>query len=412
MTENNVQSAPQIRFKGFTDAWVQRKLGEVFEFYSGLTYSPDNVIESGGTLVLRSSNVVDGEIIDADNVYVESDVVNCNNVEIGDVIVVVRNGSRSLIGKHAQVKKQMKDTVIGAFMTGLRSSQPEFANVLLDTQQFDVEITKNLGATINQITTGAFKQMTFSMPQASSEQTAIGNFFRTLDTTITLHKRKLDGLKELKNGYLQQMFPQDGESVPRVRFAGFTGNWETRMLMEISSKVTEKNSDREFAETLTNSAEHGIISQRDFFDKDISNEKNLGGYFIVRPNDFVYNPRISNFAPVGPIKRNLLGRTGVMSPLYYVFRVAAGNLTYIEKYFESVYWHEFMKLNGDNGVRADRFNIKDSVFEEMPIPFPSLSEQKAIGELFHNLDNQIVAQQTKLDNLKQLKSAYLQKMFI
>ena len=382
------------------------------EFYSGLTYSPDNVIETGGTFVLRSSNVTAGEIVNADNVYVESDVVNCDNVKVGDIIVVVRNGSRNLIGKHAQLKKEMKNTVIGAFMTGLRSAQSEFVNVLLDTQKFDVEIAKNLGATINQITTGAFKQMTFSIPIETAEQTAIGNFFRTLDDAITLYKRKLDGLKELKKGYLQQMFPQAGERVPRVRFAGFSGDWENKTLGKISKKVAEKNKNNEFIETLTNSAEYGIINQREFFDKDISNKKNLDSYYIVRSDDFVYNPRISNFAPVGPVKRNCLGRTGVMSPLYYVFRVFDGDLTFIEKYFESVYWHEFMKLNGDNGVRADRFNIKDSTFEEMPIPFPSLSEQICIGSFFRDLDEQITAQTQKLEQMKRLKAAYLQKMFI
>lgn len=88
---------------------------------------------------------------------------------------------------------------------------------------------------------------------------------------------------------------------------------------------------------------------------------------------------------MGPIKRNRLGRTGVMSPLYYVFRVIEGDRTY---HFESVYWHEFMKMNGDNGARSDRFNIKDSVFEEMPVPFPSVAEQTLIGNFFRNLDEQ------------------------
>jgi type I restriction enzyme S subunit len=208
------------------------------------------------------------------------------------------------------------------------------------------------------------------------------------------------------------MFPKTGESAPKIRFAGFTGEWERRKLGELSIKVSEKNSAKTYDETLTNSAEHGIISQRDFFDKDISNENNLGGYFVVQPDDFVYNPRISNFAPVGPINRNILGRAGVMSPLYYVFRMYDGDLTFIEKYFESVYWHEFMKVNGDNGARSDRFNIKDNTFEKMPIPFPNIQEQTSIGSFFRTLDANITAQQSKLDKIKKLKSAYLQKMFI
>nr|WP_318630315.1 hypothetical protein [Lentilactobacillus hilgardii] len=88
---------------------------------------------------------------------------------------------------------------------------------------------------------------------------------------------------------------------PQLRFKGFTDPWEQRKLTDISEKVTEKNSDNEFSETLTNSAEYGIISQRDFFDKDISNEKNLNTYYVVRDGDFVYNPRISNFAPVAQL---------------------------------------------------------------------------------------------------------------
>lgn len=195
---------PEIRFPGFTGDWKQCKLGDNVEFYSGLTYSPDNIMENG-TLVLRSSNVKNGEIVDADNVYVDPKAVNSQNVEIGDVIVVVRNGSRNLIGKHASIKKKMENTVIGAFMTGIRSKIPSFTNALLDSNQFAIEISKNLGATINQITTGEFKKMKFSFP-SNDEQEKIGTFFKQLDDTIALHQRELDALKETKKAFLQKMF--------------------------------------------------------------------------------------------------------------------------------------------------------------------------------------------------------------
>lgn len=198
---------------------------------------------------------------------------------------------------------------------------------------------------------------------------------------------------------------------PEIRFPGFTEAWEQRKLGDISDKVTEKNKHNEFSETLTNSAEYGIINQRDFFDKDISNEKNLNGYYIVRPDDFVYNPRISNSAPVGPIKRNKLERTGVMSPLYYVFRVHDVDKTFLEKYFSTNGWHKFMKLNGDSGARSDRFAIKDSVFREIPIPVPSELEQRRIGLFLDKLDDAITLQQRKLDLLKETKKGFLQKMF-
>ena len=200
-------------------------------------------------------------------------------------------------------------------------------------------------------------------------------------------------------------------NVPEIRFEGFSDAWIQRKLGEVTSKVYEKNKDMKYTETFTNSAEHGVISQREFFDKDISNINNLDGYYVVGLDDFIYNPRISNLAPVGPIKRNSLGRVGVMSPLYYVFKFQEGELSFFEKYFDTEHWHKFMKLNGDSGARADRLNIKDSAFVEMPLPFPSLAEQTAIGNFFRTLDQLITENQRKVENLKQLKTAYLQRMF-
>ncbi|MBC1459363.1 restriction endonuclease subunit S [Listeria newyorkensis] len=204
----------------------------------------------------------------------------------------------------------------------------------------------------------------------------------------------------------------NGEKVPKVRFTYFEEEWEHRKLGEVSNKITEKNKENKFTETLTNSAQHGIINQREFFDKDISNEKNLNGYYIVCKNDFVYNPRISNYAPVGPIKRNRLGRTGVISPLYYVFRAHSIDKNFLGHYFDTTIWYKFMELNGDSGARADRFAIKDSIFKEMPIPYPHLNEQKKIGDFLDRIANTIDFHQKKLVKLSTLKKAYLQHMFI
>ena len=153
-----------------------------------MTYSP-NDIRPTGTLVLRSSNVKDGEVIDADNVYVNPSVVNSENVHDGDIIVVVRNGSRTLIGKHAEIKGFMPNTVIGAFMTGIRSEHPSFLNSLLNTPHFDKEIEMNMGATINQITGYMFSKMEFMIP-SPKEQDAIGEYFKRISNLITLHQRK------------------------------------------------------------------------------------------------------------------------------------------------------------------------------------------------------------------------------
>ncbi|MGO0077214.1 restriction endonuclease subunit S [Streptococcus suis] len=204
---------------------------------------------------------------------------------------------------------------------------------------------------------------------------------------------------------------KEKSTVPRLRFPGFTDAWKQRKLGEVAEKISQKNLDRQYVETFTNSAEFGIISQRDFFEKNISSLDNISGYYIVSPDDFVYNPRISNLAPVGPIKRNKLGRVGVMSPLYTIFRFSDIHLDFVEKYFDTTIWHRYMELNGDSGARSDRFAIKDSVFKGLPIPLPSLPEQEAIGSFFSDLDQLITLHQRKLDDVKELKKALLQKMF-
>ena len=198
---------------------------------------------------------------------------------------------------------------------------------------------------------------------------------------------------------------------PKIRFKGFTKDWEQRKLKEIADKVSEKNKNNEFSEPFTNSAEQGIISQKDYFDREIVNNENLDSYYIVRNDDFIYNPRISVMAPVGPINRNRLGRNGVMSPLYTVFRTHDIDNLYLEFYFKTTKWHRFMKLNGDSGARFDRFTISSTQFMEMPIPYPMLDEQRKIGEYFDSLDNLITLHQRKCEQTKKLKKYMLQKMF-
>ncbi|MFQ8000682.1 MAG: type I restriction endonuclease subunit R, EcoR124 family [Mediterraneibacter faecis] len=224
------------------------------------------------------------------------------------------------------------------------------------------------------------RNLYLTVPTAIEEQKKISEYFTNLDHLITLHQRK---------PYFWNKF--------------IVIDWEQRKLNEIADKVSEKNKNNEFSEPFTNSAEQGIISQKDYFDREIVNNENLNGYYIVRNDDFIYNPRISVTAPVGPINRNRLGRNGVMSPLYTVFRTHDIDNLYLEFYFKTTKWHRFMKLNGDSGARFDRFTISSTQFMEMPIPYPTLEEQQKIGEYFDSLDNLITLHHHKLFIINGLK---------
>ena len=239
------------------------------------------------------------------------------------------------------------------------------------------------GSTIKRLYNDNILNTVICMPSVP-EQKRIGLFFENLDNLITLHQRKCIFFTG-----------RAGRLISTVNKKRITSSWEQRKLSEITDKVTEKNAGLQYVETFTNSAEFGIISQRDFFDHDIAKLGSLDGYYIVKTEDFVYNPRISTSAPVGPINRNKLGRTGVMSPLYTVFRPHDIDTTYLEYFFKCGYWHSFMNFNGDSGARSDRFSIRDNVFFQMPIPIPDIDEQRKIGELLTCLDNLITLHQRK-----------------
>lgn len=244
------------------------------------------------------------------------------------------------------------------------------------------------------------------------EQRNIAEFLDGITSIISYHQSKLEKLQSLKASMLEKMFPKNDADVPEVRFNGFVEKWSTIELAQIADKVNTKNVQNDVTETFTNSAEHGIISQRDFFDHDISKAEKINGYYIVENDDFVYNPRISVTAPCGPINCNRLGRTGVMSPLYTVFRTHDINTLFLEWYFKSSHWYGYMRFNGDSGARSDRFSIKSDLFFKMPIPIPSMEEQFKIGQALQTLNENIKLNLQELDKLQSIKRALLEKMFV
>ncbi|EMW5657748.1 MAG: restriction endonuclease subunit S [Enterococcus faecalis] len=388
----------------FNYNWELCKLEKLTDFFSGLTYSPDNV-QKDGTFVLRSSNVKDNAIISADNVYVRNEVANSEHVQVGDVIVVVRNGSRSLIGKHAPINREMPNTVIGAFMTGLRSPSPKFLNTLLDTQQFNVEIHKNLGATINQITTGEFKRMHFIVPTDEDEKEKIGSLFRQLDDIITLHQRKLDQLKELKKAYLQLMFVSmntKNNKVPKLRFADFEGDWKQRKLGDFLEDFSKKSTiENEYI--ILSSTNNGM----EIREGRVSGNSNLG-YKIIDDGDLVLSPQ--NLW-LGNININNIGQ-GLVSPSYKTFKIIDLNKEFLNPQLRTNKMLDQYKNASTQGASIVRRNLELDLFYQIRIFIPKNEEQKQIGLLFRKLNESISLHQSKLDSIKYLKKAYLQNMFI
>jgi type I restriction enzyme S subunit len=197
-----------------------------------------------------------------------------------------------------------------------------------------------------------------------------------------------------------------------AKSAVLPSGWKTVKLSEIADKCKAKNRDFKYSLVLTNSAQHGVIPQSEHFDKDIAVDENIDGYSVIRDGEFVYNPRISVTAPCGPIRRNHLGTTGVMSPLYTVFKLKEGKIDseYAEYYFLSSAWHKYAKSVANYGARFDRMAIFDNDFFSMPILVPPLAEQRHIAEILAVQDSIIALKQRMIDAKKPQKRWLMQNL--
>lgn len=406
---------PQIRFKRFHGVWIPYTLGEMVTFSKGSGYSKTDLCKDGNPIILYGRMYTKYEsVIDT----VDTFVIPKNNSVYstgGEVIIPGSGESPEDISVASTVKNA--GVILGGDLNILK-----FDTKLYDSTFMAMAITYSptrmqlsvfaQGKTIVHLRNSDIAKGCVYFPHIE-EQKVIARYVSSLDTQISTASSRLASLKQVKEASLQAMFPQKGETVPKIRFKGFEGEWEEVKLKDISTKVIEKNRLNNISITLTNSAEYGIINQRDFFDHDVSNTDNVSGYFIVQPNDFVYNPRISTLAPVGPINMNKLGYAGVVSPLYYVFRVTGFNKSFLDIYFHTNVWHKFMKDNGNTGARFDRLSISNELFYEMPIYCPrDKNEQQQIASYFTSLDKQIALQTQRLEKLRQIKAACLDKMFV
>lgn len=405
MTDQTACRAPRIRFKGFVDAWNTLSLGELGKVATNKRVFIHQTASTGdvpfykiGTFGREPKLFISQSLFDT---YKEKFPFP----EKGDLLISVI-GSIGRIVEYSGQDEYFQDSNI----VWLRHNGTVVNTFLKQFYSF-VKWSGLEGSTIKHLYNKNILETQIDLP-CQKEQAKIGEYFRELDSLIELHQRKHDKLAALKKSMLQKMFPQHGATTPEIRFKGFSGDWEKRSLSKLANKVTEKNLAKYYTETFTNSAEFGVVSQRDYFDQDISNSDNIDGYYVVEPECFVYNPRISLLAPVGPVNRNKLGRTGVMSPLYTIFRTKDIDNTFLEYFFKTNLWHPFMLLNGDTGARADRFSIKDAVFMELPVPYPALLEQQKIGTYFRTLDELISQHATQIQKLQQIKSACLEKMFV
>lgn len=400
--------APKLRFKGFTDDWEQRKLGDLVNFYGGLTYHPED-IRDNGTFIIRSSNIKDGQLVTKDNIFVNPKVVNSSYVKKGDIIVVVRNGSKSLIGKHTKLNFSLDNAVIGAFMTGIRSNNTDFINALFDSDNYKKEIQKNLGATINQITTGNFKKMQFYIPSLIDEKINLGSLIRIIDNLLVLQQRKLDQLKLLKKAMFQQLFTDN--KTPILRFRGFNIAWKQCTLGDLvkivgggtpSTKISKywNGNINWYSPTEIGDQIYVNSSKKKITELGL---KNSSAKILPGNRTILFTSR----AGIGDMAIMTNDGTTNQGFQSWVINSNKVDIYFLYSLGKKLKKQAFRKASGSTFLE-----ISNSEVKKLSLFTPSFEEQTNIGNFLKTIDNQITLQQENINRLEQMKKFLLQNMFI
>ena len=402
---------PELRFGGFEGEWEMKKLGEVSSLITKGT-TPSNFANTGIKFIKIECFETDG-INQSKCLYIDNSThekeLKRSILKENDILFAIAGAT---IGKVNIVQKAILPANTNQALAIIRLREMEnlyFVFQVLRSSRMQKYITDSISVgaqpNLNLEQMNNFQYFAPTLP----EQQKIAAFLTAVDTRIQALKKQKALFETYKKGVMQQLFSQE------LRFKDENGGefeaWEEKRLGEVAKKKILKNKDNRITNVLTNSAKLGIVSQRDFFERDIANQDNLDGYYVVCEDDFVYNPRISSTAPVGPISRSRI-KEGVMSPLYSVFKFELGILTYFEYFFESTFWHNHMKDISNYGARADRMSFSIDDFYKMPIPYPSLPEQVRIANFLTALDEKIKAAQSQISLTEQWKKGLLHRMFV
>ena len=379
----NTKRAPKVRFKGFTDAWEQRKLEALVDVCSGrdykhLTEGDIPVYGTGGYMLSVS------EALSYDK----------------DAIGIGRKGT---IDKPYILNAPFWTVDTLFYAIPKEKVDLNFAFAIFQNINWK---KKDESTGVPSLSRTAINETHILVPQYD-EQQALGQLFYGIDRLITLHQRKLDKMKELKKTFLNLIFSQ------KLRFRGFTDSWELRKLGEITEKITRKNQSLESLLPLTISAQHGLIDQNSFFNKQIAS-KDVSGYYLIKNGEFAYNKSYSNAYPWGAIKRLDLHDKGVLSTLYIVFKPTNVESNFLVSYYSADNWHKEVSIRAAEGARNHGLlNISPQDFFETKLLIPNkYEEQEKIGVFFKKLDNLIIFNQDKINRLKNVKKILLRNMLI
>lgn len=395
--------------------WEQRRLGEIATMNARIGWQnlrTSEFLDNGDYMLITGTDFKDGAIDYSNIHYVEKERFEQDKkIQISNgSILITKDGT---LGKVAYVEGLTMPATLNAGVFNVRVKE----NLVVDRKYlfhylkapFLLKFAdqRSTGGTIKHLNQNVLVEFPIPLPRLE-EQYKIAGLLSSLDTTITLHQRKLELLKQLKKAYLQQMFPTNGEINPKVRFANFYEDWEQQKFKNFSKKTGKKNIKGLNYPPYSVSNKVGLVPQTEQFGESRLDDLEKTSYKFVELNEFAYNPARIN---VGSIAFNNLGKTVIVSSLYVVLKMSDTlNNEFIFQYIKSPKFIKEVKRNTEGSVREYLFYEN---FSNIKLPYTkNIDEQIIIGKFLKQFNNIIAFHQNKIETIKKIKKVFLQKMFI
>lgn len=399
--EHKKLNVPNLRFPEFQGEWEKKSLGEIGDSFIGLTYKPTDVVSEGGLIVFRSSNIQNGCMDYKDIVRVNKNVKEKLITKKDDLLVCARNGSARLIGKNAILHEADANQTFGAFMMVFRSDKNHFVHQLLNTKRYSSQVSENLGARINQITSSDLSSFEFFFPTENSEMNKIAALLDLIDERIATQNKIIDKLQSLIKGIMVELQKQ---GVDR-------GTWKKLSLGDVLSERNERNTN--LYQVFSVSVSQGIVNQVDYLGRSFA-AKDTSKYNVVHYGDLVYTKSPTGSFPYGIVKQSLNIDNVAVSPLYGVYEPRSFAIgAYLHEYFMSeINTHNYLHPLIQKGAK-NTINITNQRFLENRVPMPvNSNELLLISKLLYSLNDKIKHAQNTLEEYHKQKQYLLRQMFI
>lgn len=389
------KKVPELRFPGFTDDWEERKLGELTTSFSGGTPSAGNSSYYKGDIPFIRSGEINSDKTELFLTEAGLKSSSAKMVSVGDILYALYGATSGEVGI-SQINGAINQAILAIKPCDGYNSHFLMQWLKLKKQKI---IDQYLQGGQGNLSGSIVKNLVLKVPNFE-EQKKIGAFFKQLDDTITLHQRKLDLLKEQKKGYLQKMFPKNGEKVPELRFAGFADDWEERKLSDIVVRLNKSSNNNQLPKVEF----EDIIAGEGRLNKDISRKFDDRKGTLFEPDNILYGK-------LRPYLKNWLFSDfkGIALGDFWVFKSINSEPKFVYSLIQADNYQRV--ANDTSGTKMPRSDWKKVSSSNFSIP-TSLEEQQKIGSFFKQLDDTISLYQRKLDLLKEQKKGFLQKMFV